>query len=73
MCDSLFLDINDWMVTELRKIFGILLGQPQIIAIRDHKCDILIVEERIDGDEEGNKPITEIMEEVSSVPFCTEY
>jgi hypothetical protein len=72
MSGSLFRDVDDRMVTEMREKLGVLVG-PSTVALGDHKDDILIEEERVDGDEEGNKTIIEIMEEVPSVPGRTEY
>ena len=50
-----------------------ILTNPPITSLRYYENNILIRIDRVDGDEEGDEAIIEVMEEVAGVPIRTEY
>ena len=72
MSDIIIIQVYDRVLTESMYYFYILTNPP-ITSLWYHENNILIRIDWIDGDEEGDEDIIEIMEEVPTVPICTEY
>ena len=71
MSDIIIIQVYDRVLTESVYYFYILTNPP-ITRFRYYENNILIRIDRIDGDEEGDEAIIEVMEEVPGVPACIE-
>ena len=72
MSDIIIIQVYDRVLTESMYYFYILTNPP-ITSLRYYENNILIRIDRVDGDEEGDEAIIEVMEKVASVPIHTEY
>ena len=72
MSDIIIIQVYDRILTESMYYFYILTNPP-ITSLRYYENNILIRIDRVDGDEEGDEAIIEVVEEVAGVPIRTEY
>ena len=72
MSDIIIIQVYDRVLTESMYYFYILTNPP-ITSLRYYENNILITIDRVDGDEEGDEAIIEVMEKVAGVPIHTEY
>ena len=72
MSDIIIIQVYDRVLTESMYYFYILTNPP-ITSLRYYENNILIRIDQVDGDEEGDEAIIEVMEEVADVPIRTEY
>ena len=72
MSDIIIIQVYDRVLTESMYYFYILTN-PLITSLRYYENNILIRIDRVDGDEEGDEAIIEVMEEVAGAPIRTEY
>ena len=72
MSDIIIIQVYDRILTKSMYYFY-MLTNPPITSLRYYENNILIMIDRVDGDEEGDEAIIEVMEEVAGVPIRTEY
>ena len=72
MDDSIIIKVYDKLFGESTYNFNVLTNPP-IMSLQYHKYNILIREDWIGDDEEGDKAIIEVMEDVSGKSTSTEY
>lgn len=72
MGGCIIIQVYDRVLAESTQQFRV-LADPPITSLGYHEYDVLVGKDRVDGDEEWDEAVVELMEEVSGVPTGAEY